>query len=167
MEETGHRKGGAAMNKHHYETNIVWTGNTAEGTKTYRSYSRNFTLTAPDKPDILGSSDPAFRGDRDRYNPEEMLVAALSSCHMLSYLHLCAINDVVVLAYEDIAAGTMQERPDGSGVFTHVQLNPKVTISAESNIERASELYHKAHELCFIANSVNFPVAAAPTVVKA
>jgi organic hydroperoxide reductase OsmC/OhrA len=142
------------MREHNYATTVLWTGNTGEGTKTYRSYSRNFTLTAPGKPELLGSSDHAFRGDGDRYNPEEMLVAALSSCHMLSYLHLCAVNDIVVLTYEDTASGSMQERPDGSGFFTHVQLNPKVTISSDSDAALAESLHHKAHELCFIANSV-------------
>ena len=155
------------MKKHQYETHTLWTGNTGEGTKTYRSYRRNFTLTAPGNPELLGSSDHAFRGDADRYNPEDMLVAALSSCHMLSYLHLCAINDIVVTAYEDSATGTMQERPDGSGAFTRVQLNPKVTITAESDAEKAESLHHKAHELCFIANSVNFPVENSPTILKA
>ena len=154
------------MKKHQYETHMVWTGNLGEGTSTYRSYSRNFTLTAPGKPELLGSSDHAFHGDADRYNPEDMLIAALSSCHMLSYLHVCAMNNIVVLAYEDRASGTMQERPDGSGIFTHVQLNPTVKISAESDPEKAKELHHKAHELCFIANSVNFPVENAPTIVK-
>jgi organic hydroperoxide reductase OsmC/OhrA len=155
------------MNKHHYETTLQWTGNTGEGTRTYRSYSRNFTLTAPGKPEIAGSSDHAFRGDASRYNPEDMLVGSLSSCHMLSYLHLCAVNDIVVVAYEDHATGTMQERPDGSGIFTHVQLNPKVRIAAESDADKAKELHHKAHELCFIANSVNFPVDNSPTIMKA
>lgn len=155
------------MKQHQYETHVAWTGNLGEGTKTYRSYKRNFTLTAPGKPELLGSSDHAFRGDADRYNPEDMLVAALSSCHMLSYLHLCAINDIVVVAYEDAATGTMEERPDGSGAFTRVQLNPKVTISTESAADKAKELHHKAHELCFIANSVNFPVENSPTILKA
>ena len=154
------------MKQHHYETSIQWTGNTGEGTKTYRSYSRDFMLTAAGKPEIAGSSDAAFRGDASRYNPEDMLIAALSSCHMLSYLHLCAVNNIVVLAYEDRATGIMEERAGGAGVFTHVQLNPKVTISAESDPQRAEELHHKAHELCFIANSVNFPVAAKPTIIK-
>ena len=155
------------MRQHDYQTTIQWTGNLGEGTKTYRSYKRNFTLTAPGKPELLGSSDHAFRGDADRYNPEDMLVAALSSCHLLAYLHLCAINDIVVVAYEDHATGTMQERPDGSGAFTRVQLSPKVTISAESDAEKAESLHHKAHELCFIANSVNFPVENSPTILKA
>lgn len=155
------------MNKHRYETHMVWTGNTGDGTATYRSYKRNFTLSAPGKPELLGSSDRAFRGDADRYNPEDMLVAALSSCHMLSYLHLCAVNNIVVTAYEDNATGTMEERPDGSGTFTEVHLNPKVTITATSDADKAKELHHKAHELCFIANSVNFPVENSPAIVKA
>ena len=155
------------MNKHRYETHMVWTGNTGDGTATYRSYKRNFTLSAPGKPELLGSSDRAFRGDADRYNPEDMLVAALSSCHMLSYLHLCAVNNIVVTAYEDNATGTMEERPDGSGTFTEVNLNPKVTITATSDADKAKELHHKAHELCFIANSVNFPVENSPAIVKA
>jgi organic hydroperoxide reductase OsmC/OhrA len=154
------------MKKHHYETKIEWTGNTGEGTKTYRSYARNFTLTAPGKPEVAGSSDAAFRGDASRYNPEDMLVAALSSCHLLSYLHLCAVNNIVVVSYVDHATGTMEEREGGSGVFTHVQLNPKVTISAESDAAKAKELHHRAHELCFIANSVNFPVENSPTILK-
>ena len=155
------------MKDHNYKTTIEWTGNTGEGTGTYRSYGRNFTLTAPGKPEIAGSSDQAFRGDALRYNPEEMLLAALSSCHMLAYLHLCAINNIVVLAYEDAATGTMREREGGSGAFTRAQLNPKVTISAESDAQKAQELHHKAHELCFIANSVNFPVENVPEIVRA
>ena len=154
------------MKKHTYEASIEWTGNKGEGTASYRSYSRNFTLRIAGKPDLFGSSDYAFHGDRDRHNPEDMLVAALSSCHMLSYLHLCAVNNIVVLAYEDTATGTMQERPDGSGFFTQVQLSPKVTISIESDAEKAETLHHKAHELCFIANSVNFPVENSPTIVR-
>jgi organic hydroperoxide reductase OsmC/OhrA len=154
------------VREHQYETTILWTGNTGEGTATYRSYARDFRLAAPGKPEIAGSSDPAFRGDASRYNPEEMLLAALSSCHMLAYLHLCAVNKVVVLAYEDHATGTMQEREGGSGAFTRVQLSPQVTISAESDADTAAGLHHKAHELCFIANSVNFPVENAPMIVK-
>jgi organic hydroperoxide reductase OsmC/OhrA len=155
------------MKNHHYETAVEWTGNLGEGTSTYRSYSRNFTLSIADKPQLLGSSDPAFRGDGTRHNPEEMLLAALSSCHMLAYLHLCAVYNVVVLTYTDRATGTMQERDGGSGAFTRVQLNPTVTISNESDADQAEQLHHRAHELCFIANSVNFPVENAPTILKA
>jgi len=152
------------MRDHHYEVKTVWTGNNGEGTKTYRSYRRDHVINVGNKPEIPGSSDPAFRGDPSRYNPEDLLVAALSACHMLSYLHLCAINGVVVTAYEDSAHGTMQEKPDGSGEFTHVVLRPQVTIS-EGEAAKAKELHHQAHELCFIANSVKFPVEVEPAIV--
>ena len=154
------------MKRHQYEVSVDWTGNDGEGTRTYRSYRRDFSFAAPGKPQMAGSSDSAFRGDASRYNPEDMLVAALSSCHMLAYLHLCAINNIAVVAYSDKATGVMEERADGSGVFTRVQLNPRVTVSLESDTAQAEALHQKAHELCFIANSVNFPVDALPTITR-
>ena len=153
------------MKKHNYEVKTVWTGNNGEGTRTYRSYHRDHTISAANKPEILASSDPAFRGDPSRYNPEDFLVAALSACHMLSYLHVCAINNIVVTAYEDTAHGTMQERPNGAGAFTQVVLHPRVTIS-EGDPAKAKELHHQAHELCFIANSVSFPVEVEPVIIS-
>jgi len=111
---------------------------------------------------IPGSSDPAFHGDAARYNPEEMLVASLSTCHMLWYLHLCAVNKVVVLGYEDNAAGTMEETGNGGGHFVEVTLQPIITITAQSNLDTARRLHHDAHEKCFIASSVNFPVRVQP-----
>lgn len=158
---------GQGMEEHSYSIEMRWTGNDGQGTQTYRTYRRDHVIRAEGKPEISGSSDPAFRGDRARYNPEELLVAALSSCHMLSYLHMCAINDVVVTAYEDHASGTMQERPDGSGVFTRVVLRPRVTITSASDPAKAQTLHHEAHEKCFIANSVNFPVENEPEIVVA
>ena len=155
------------MKEHTYAVQMRWTGNDGQGTQTYRGYRRDHVIRCEGKPEIAGSSDPAFRGDRSRYNPEELLVAALSSCHMLSYLHMCAINDVVVVAYEDRATGTMQERPDGSGVFTRVLLRPQVTIAPGSDPAKAMDLHHEAHEKCFIANSVNFPVEVQPVIVEA
>ncbi|UFH56508.1 OsmC family protein [Spirosoma sp. KNUC1025] len=149
--------------QHTYVLTTKWTGNKGEGTSTYRSYERNHTISADNKPDILGSSDPAFRGDKTRYNPEELLVAALSTCHMLSYLHLCAVAGVVVLDYTDKAAGTMVETPDGGGHFTDVTLYPVVLVAQESMIDKANELHHQASKLCFIANSCNFPVHHKPT----
>lgn len=151
--------------EHHYNIATTWTGNRGTGTSDYRSYDRNHTIQAVDKAEIAGSSDPAFRGDKTRYNPEEFLVAALSTCHMLSYLHVCVVNGVVVTDYKDNATGTMAETPDGGGHFTEVTLNPVVTVKDASMIEKANELHHKASELCFIANSVNFPVKHAPTCV--
>jgi organic hydroperoxide reductase OsmC/OhrA len=155
------------MKEHSYKVNMRWTGNDGQGTQTYRAYRRDHVIRTEGKPEIAGSSDPSFRGDPARYNPEELLVAALSSCHMLSYLHMCAVNGVVVTAYEDTASGTMQERPDGSGVFTRVVLHPRVTITAASDPARARALHHDAHEKCFIANSVNFPVDQEPEIVVA
>jgi organic hydroperoxide reductase OsmC/OhrA len=153
------------MSKEHtYDTKLVWTGNQGKGTKTYTGYSRTHEISVEGKPTILGSSDPHFRGDKSRYNPEELLLAALSACHMLSYLHQCAVAKIVVLKYTDHAVGKMIETPDDGGHFTEVTLSPRVVISEESDAEKAKELHHKAHELCFIANSVNFPVHAEPSV---
>ncbi|MCL5030406.1 MAG: OsmC family protein [Bacteroidetes bacterium] len=149
--------------KHQYTLNVKWTGNRGEGTSNYRSYERSHIITVENKPDIFCSSDPEFRGDKTKYNPEELLVAALSSCHMLSYLHLCADSGVVVLDYEDNPHGTMIEAANGSGHFTEVTLYPIVTVTEKSMIEKANELHEKAHELCFIANSCNFKIHHVPT----
>jgi organic hydroperoxide reductase OsmC/OhrA len=143
---------------HHYTTSIRWTGNTGQGTSGYKTYERAYEIHVSGKPTIPGSSDPAFRGDPARYNPEEMFVAALSSCHMLWYLHLCADAGVLVTAYEDQAEGTMDESATGTGRFIKVTLKPRVRVTQASAVERANALHDRAHELCFIANSVNFPV---------
>jgi organic hydroperoxide reductase OsmC/OhrA len=150
--------------EHHYLTRLRWTGNRGEGTSNYRSYDRDHVLSAGGKPEIAGSSDPAFRGNPDRYNPEELLVASLSSCHLLWYLHLCAVNGVVVVDYEDSAAGIMQEAENGSGRFSAVILRPVVTVREAGMRERAMALHHEANQYCFIANSVNFPVRHEPVV---
>jgi organic hydroperoxide reductase OsmC/OhrA len=146
------------VKEHRYEIQMDWTGNDGEGTKTYHSYRRDHTIHAAGKPEIPGSSDPNFRGDPTRYNPEELLVASLSSCHMLWYLHLCSVNQVTVLDYRDSATGTMAEREDGSGEFTRVVLRPRVTIAAGCDRAKALALHDDAHHFCFIANSVKFPV---------
>lgn len=150
--------------EHKYDVTLTWTGNRGTGTSGYRDYDRSYDLHAKDKPVLHGSSDPVFRGDRTRWNPEEMLLSALSSCHMLSYLHLCADAGVVVLRYNDETSGTMLLDSDGAGRFTSVTLRPKVQIARENSIETAMALHHRAHELCFIANSVNFPVECEPLV---
>lgn len=150
--------------EHIYKTSLVWTGNTGEGTKSYTGYNRAHEISAAGKSVIAGSSDPNFRGDKSRYNPEELLVASLSACHMLWYLHLCAAAKIVVTDYKDDAAGKMIETENGGGRFAEVTLNPRVTIPSESDANSANELHHKAHELCFIANSVNFPVRVQPTI---
>ncbi|MBN8706934.1 MAG: OsmC family protein [Bacteroidetes bacterium] len=153
------------MNKNHqYKVTIEWTGNTGTGTTNYRGYERSHDIRIDNKPDISASSDPAFRGDRIKHNPEELLVASLSSCHMLWYLHLCSEAGVIVVDYEDQATGIMSETADGGGHFTEVTLNPVVTVSSKEMIEKATTLHKNANELCFIANSVNFPVHHVPVI---
>jgi organic hydroperoxide reductase OsmC/OhrA len=149
---------------HRYEVTVLWTGNRGEGTASYRAYSREHEVTMEGRPAIQGSSDPTFRGDRERWNPEQLLVAALSQCHLLSYLHVCAVSDVVVTAYEDHAEGEMLETEDGGGRFSEVTLRPVVTVAESSMSDRALELHDRAHELCFIASSVNFPVRHEPEI---
>jgi organic hydroperoxide reductase OsmC/OhrA len=143
---------------HHYNATIKWTGNKGTGTSSYRDYERSHSILVTDKAEILGSSDPAFRGDKTKHNPEDLLLASLSSCHMLWYLHLCAEANVVVVNYVDNAIGTMLETENGGGHFSEVTLQPLVTVSNETMVEKANELHQKANELFFIANSVNFPV---------
>jgi organic hydroperoxide reductase OsmC/OhrA len=152
------------MAKHSYNVKVEWTGNRGEGTKDYRAYDRDHIIKgAAKREDILGSSDPAFLGDKTRYNPEELLVSSLSSCHMLWYLHLCAVNQIVVRSYEDNASGVMEEDKNGGGKFTEVVLYPKVTITDEAKIAKANQLHAEANKLCFIANSCNFPIKHHPS----
>lgn len=142
---------------HHYKTHLRWTGNQGSGTSAYTAYGRDYSINIEGKPVIHGSSDPAFRGDASRYNPEDMLVASLSSCHMLCYLHLCAVNKVVVLGYEDNATGTMAETVRG-GHFEEVTLHPVIILASSSMQAKAAELHAEANKVCFIAQSVKFPV---------
>jgi len=153
------------MNRpHRYRVDVVWTGNRGTGTDGYRNYSRNHVIRVPGKPELAGSADPTFRGDAARHNPEDMLVAALSTCHMLSYLHMATVAGVVVTDYRDAAEGTMVTEGDG-GHFTDVVLRPVVTITAASDPAKAEAAHEAAHCACFIANSVNFPVRCEPRIV--
>ena len=155
---------GSERRRHAYELAVEWTGNLGTGTSAYTAYSRNHRIVAPARPPLLCSSDPSFRGDPSRYSPEELLVASLSSCHMLWYLHLCAEAGIEVTDYQDRARGTMAETMDGGGHFIEVVLTPSVGIAGGGDIERAVELHERAHELCFVASSVNFPVRCEPRV---
>ena len=146
------------MSAHHYHLLMKWTGNLGTGTSHYRAYERSHTVSFPGKSDLLASADPTFRGDSTKYNPEELLLAALSGCHMMSFLHVCVNAGVVVTAYEDHATGSMTVNPDGSGHFTQVILNPVVTVAETSMVENLNALHAKANKLCFIANSCNFPI---------
>jgi organic hydroperoxide reductase OsmC/OhrA len=146
------------MKQHLYRTNLRWTGNTGSGTTSYRGYERAHVISVEGKPVIEGSSDPSFRGDPTKYNPEEMFLASLSSCHMLWFLHFCAESSVIVLGYTDSATGTMTESDDGNGRFSEVVLQPRVQVREEWMIEKTPAIHDRAHHFCFIANSCNFPV---------
>lgn len=150
--------------EHSYAVQVRWTGNLGQGTAGYRAYSRDHEISVPGKPTILGSSDPVFRGDGTRHNPEDLLVSALSACHMLVYLHLCADSGITVVEYTDQAVGTMVETPDGGGHFQEVVLRPVVSITADGDATLAERLHERAHDLCFIGRSVNFPVRCEPKI---
>jgi len=147
-----------ALGDHRYALTSTWTGNLGTGTSGYRDYRRDVTLEVDGKPTILASSDKPFRGDPSRWNPEDLLLASLSECHLLSYLHACVVAGVVVVSYRDTASGLMREDGSGGGAFVDVLLRPEVVVAEESMIEAAQRAHHQAHEWCFIANSMNFPV---------
>ncbi|MEJ1238802.1 OsmC family protein [Chryseolinea sp. T2] len=155
------------MKHHPYNATITWTGNRGSGTSEYKAYDRSHDIGIKGKRVIEGSSDPSFRGDPSKHTPEDMLVSSLSTCHMLWYLHLCAVNGVIVTDYVDHATGVMEENSDGSGQFIGVTLNPVVTVQSEEMVERAIGLHLDATRKCFIARSVNFDVQHKPQVVVA
>ena len=156
-----------ADKRHTYSIRLDWTGNQGTGTSAYRAYSRAHEISAQGKTAIAGSSDPMFRGDATRWNPAELLIAALSACHQLWYLHLCARAGVVVLAYRDEPIGTMIEDADGGGRFASIVLHPTVKVAAGSDKAKAISLHRDAHEMCFIANSVSCPVSMIePAVIE-
>jgi organic hydroperoxide reductase OsmC/OhrA len=148
---------------HTYEATVEWTGNRGSGTSGYRDYDRTHTVRAEGPGRLLGSSDRAFRGNAERWNPELLLVSALAQCHLLAYLHLAADHGVVVTGYTDQAVGTMREH-DGTGEMTLVVLHPAVEVADPAMVATALELHDRAEEVCFIARSVNFPVRHEPTV---
>ncbi len=157
------------MKSHQFKGSLEWSGNLGTGTSAYDQYGRNFEVNTPGKFPIHGSADPAFRGDAERINPEDFFLNALSSCHMLWYFHLCADAGVVVVAYRDEYEGKLEIGEGGIGRMTSVVLRPIVTIDAQASVANATDLakqlHHKAHEKCFIANSVTTEVACEPTVV--
>lgn len=153
------------MSKQHtYTVTVNWTGNRGTGTSAYRDYGRDHTIEAQGKPLIPASSDPAFRGEAARYNPEDLLVASAAACHMLWYLHLCSLAGIIVVAYTDQPVGLMEETSSGGGHFAKITLNPEVTLEAGADLALAKRLHDAAHEKCFIANSVNFPILHEVTV---
>jgi len=149
--------------EHTYKLTAVWTGNQGDGTKNIRTYDRSHTVSIPGKPELFLTTDNPAVGDKSKLNPEDLLVSAISSCHMLSYLYVCSLEGIVITAYTDDATGTMIELASGGGSFKEVTLNPTCYVADESMVEKAIELHHKAHEICYIANSVNFEVKCNPT----
>lgn len=148
---------------HTYTLTLHWTGNTGEGTVNYKAYKRDFEISADGKPTLAGSADPNYMGDASRWNPEELLVGALSGCHKLWYLHLAAMAKITITEYVDHPLGTLNAESDGSGEFTSVVLKPTVTLADPSQADKADTLHAKAHKMCFIARSVNFPVTVEAT----
>jgi organic hydroperoxide reductase OsmC/OhrA len=146
------------MKSHFYQATTTWTGNTGEGTRSYRGYSRDHEISMSNKTVIAASSDPVFRGNSARHNPEELFLGSLSSCHMLWVLHLCTVYGVVILEYVDYAEGIMTEEENGSGRFTSVTLKPEVVVERSDMIPKLDAIHHEANKKCFIANSCNFPV---------
>ena len=156
------------MKTHRYKTSVEWTGNTGTGTESYRSYQRSHTIRAEGKDEkILASSDPAFLGDKSKYNPEDLFLSSLSACHMLWYLHLCSAHKVVVTAYRDEASGIMTEDQEGGGRFTEVTLHPSVSVADAGMVAQADALHEEANRKCFIANSCNFKVRHEATTTVA
>jgi organic hydroperoxide reductase OsmC/OhrA len=153
------------QDSHTYAARLTWTGASGGATLSYGAYSREYLAEIAGKPALRGSADPQFRGDSGLLSPEELLVIAVASCHLLSYLAECAWAGVAVLAYEDAASGTMALR-DGRLAFTEIVLRPRVTIAGTSSLDQAIALHQKAHDECYIAASVNFPVRHEPVVTR-
>ena len=149
--------------EHIYKLTAVWTGNKGDGTKNVRTYDRSHTVSIQGKPELFLTTDNPAVGDKSKLNPEDLLVSAISSCHMLSYLYLCSMEGVVITSYIDNATGIMIEQASGCGSFKEVTLNPLFFVADEGMEAKAIELHHKAHEICYIANSVNFEVKCNPT----
>ena len=145
------------MRSHEYHTHIIWNGNLGDGTSSYAAYGRQYRIVIDGKPELAGSANPAFRGEPGKHDPEDLFLAAVASCHMLSYLALCARGGIRVVGYEDEASGTLVLNASGGGRFEEITLHPTVTI-AEGDAAHAAKLHETAHELCFIASSCSVPI---------
>ena len=153
------------MKQHNYALKINWTRNIGSGTNSYKSYERSFEVSVDGKEIINGSSDSFFIGDKTKYNPEELLLASISSCHILWYLHLCAYDGIIVTSYIDNAEGIMVENDNGGGKFEQVILKPVISVTENSMIEKAIIQHAKANKTCFTANSVNFRISHQPVIL--
>ena len=152
------------MKNHQYSAIVEWTGNIGTGTSSYKAYERSWNLKSRGKPVLACSNDPVLGGDESKYNPEDLLLAALSSCHMLWYLHLCSDAGIIVLTYLDEPEAIGEMEPGGKGKFLSATLKPSITIATGGNLEKAYSLHDEIHKYCFIARSVNFPVTYQPLI---
>ncbi|RYG13793.1 MAG: OsmC family peroxiredoxin [Burkholderiales bacterium] len=152
-------KAGTPGKQHEYTSRIVWTGNRGSGTRTYRGYDRTWDIATAGKEAVHCSNDPLLGGDAGKHNPEDLLLSALASCHMLWYLHLASSAGIVVSSYQDEPVGIGETLPDGAGRFLSARLRPRIEVPAGTDLEKANSLHHEVHKYCFIARSVNFPVA--------
>ena len=150
--------------QHNYKLGVKWTGNQGTETFNHKDFERSYTIQIENKADIFGSSDPEFRGDKTKHNPEELLLASVSSCHMLWYLYLCYEAQIMVINYVDNATAILEETENGNGKFSSITLNPIITVTEESMVEQATELHKKANEFCFVANSLNLKVDHQPII---
>lgn len=147
--------------RHLYSAALRWTGNRGDGTASYRAYDRTWDLVTPGKPVVHCSNDPLLGGDPARHNPEDLLVAAVASCHMLWFLHLASDAGIAVQAYSDSPEATGEIEPSGAGRFLSMELRPMIVVPRGTDMQRADALHGQIHKVCFIARSVNFPVTVA------
>ncbi|WP_273727738.1 OsmC family protein [Brucella gallinifaecis] len=150
---------------HNYSSYVVWTGNRGEGTANYRSYDRTWDIAIPGKPVVHCSNDPLLGGDPTKMNPEDLLISALSACHMLWYLHYASDHGIVVTRYVDKPVGIGEVEKSGAGRFTSATLRPKVTVLGNTDLQLAESIHHRIHKVCFVARSVNFPVSYEPEFI--
>jgi organic hydroperoxide reductase OsmC/OhrA len=153
--------------QHDFHSTIVWTGNRGAGTRTYRGYDRTWDVAMPGKAVVHCSNDPLLGGDATKLNPEELLLSALSACHMLWYLHLASDAGIIVTSYRDEPVGHGETVRSGAGRFTSAVLRPTITVERGADIVEATAIHHRVHEYCFVARSVNFPVEYEPTITAA
>lgn len=155
---------GGVMATHSYRLDLAWTGNLSTGTSGYREYSRDVLARSAGMPDLELSADRPFRGDPSRWNPEVLLLAALSECHLLSLLHVAVTHAVTVTAYTDAPQAWLEQEGIG-GHFSRALLRPRVTITDPAHRVLMPQLHEEAARACFIASSVNFPVDHEPETV--
>lgn len=149
------------MSDHSYTSRVIWTGNSGQGTAHYHAYARTWDVAVPGKAPIHCSNDPLLGGDPGKMNPEDLLLSALSACHMLWYLHYASEVGITVVSYEDTPIGVGEVGKGGAGRFVSAELNPVIVVKPGADLAKAEAIHHRIHEVCFVARSVNFPITCA------